>query len=132
EMRELGEKTPTAEKGVVPLGIFSRHGKEFDIFVQNNLPKNLLIGVLAHEYAHAYVHDRMPDFDDTLIDEGFAEWIRHKTLTKIGDEKGAKLIEMRKDIYGDGFKKVAEIEKKSGLNGVFGLFNGPGTEKNTN
>lgn len=132
EMRELGENTPTAEKGVIPLGIFSRHGKEFDIFVQNNLPKNLLIGVLAHEYAHAYVHDRMPDFDDTLIDEGFAEWIRHKTLTKIGDEKGAKLIEMRKDIYGDGFKKIVEIEKKSGLNGVFGLFNGPGAEKNTN
>ena len=122
EMRELGEKTPTAEKGVIPLGIFSRSGKEFDIFVQKNLPKNLLIGVLAHEYAHAFVHDRLPDFNDTLIDEGFAEWIRHKTLLKIGDDKGAKLIERRKDIYGDGFRKITEIESGKGIEGVFALF----------
>lgn len=122
EMRELGEKTPTAEKGVIPLGIFSRNGRDFDIFVQKNLPKNLLIGVLAHEYAHAYVHDRLPDFDDTLMDEGFAEWIRHKTLTKIGDDRGAKLIERRKDIYGDGFKKIMGIESEKGTAGVFALF----------
>ncbi len=123
QMKELGEKTPTADKGVIPLGIFSRCGDKFDIFVQKNLPKNLLIGVLAHEYAHSYVHGRVSDFDDTLIDEGFAEWIRHKTLTKIGDEKGAKLIEIRTDIYGEGFKKITEIEKAKGLSGVFELFN---------
>ena len=122
EMKALGQKTPTAEKGTVPLGIFSRHGEEFDIYVQKNLPKNLLIGVLAHEYAHAYVHDLYPDFEDALINEGFAEWIRHKMHTRIGDEKGAKLIEIRKDLYGDGYKKIEAIEKSEGLNGVFGVF----------
>ncbi len=123
EMKILGQKTPTADKDVIPLGIFSRNGKKIDIFVQKNLPRNLLIGVLAHEYAHAFVHSKIEDFDDVLIDEGFAEWIRHKIHIKVGDTKGARLIEMRKDIYGAGFKKITAVESKSGVKGVFNLFN---------
>ncbi|HNY10796.1 MAG TPA: hypothetical protein PKK26_04305 [Candidatus Wallbacteria bacterium] len=123
EMEKLGKETPTAAEGAsIPLGIFSRQGDKFDIYVQENLPKNLLIGVLAHEYAHAYMHDVSPDYKNIEIEEGFAEWIRYKTLNYIGDEKGAKLIEARQDIYGDGFRKVSNIEKNEGTGGVFRLF----------
>lgn len=123
EMEKLGKETPTGNDNTnIPLGIFSRKGEQFDIYVQENLPRNLLIGVLAHEYAHAYMHDVSPDYKNLEIEEGFAEWIRYKTLNHIGDEKGAKLIEARKDIYGDGFRKISNIEKNEGLGGVFRLF----------
>ena len=122
ELAELGKDAPTAEKNVIPLGLFSRKGDKVDIFVQNNLPRNLLTGVIAHEYAHAYMYEKSPEFKDTEITEGFAEWIRYKTLMRLNDEKGAKLITLRKDIYGSGFQKVVDVEKAAGLQGVFDLF----------
>lgn len=125
EMEELGKNTPTAEKGTIPLGIFSRRNEKFDIYIQKNLPRNVLIGVLAHEYAHAYMQDVSPDFKEIEVEEGFAEWIRYKALLKIGDEKGAKLIEARKDIYGKGFNRVRAVESVEGTAGVFRMFMKP-------
>lgn len=122
ELAELGKGAPTAEKDVVPLGLFYRRGPKVDIYVQKNLPRNLLTGVIAHEYAHAYMYEKSPDFRDSEISEGFAEWIRYKTLMRLNDEKGAKLIELRRDIYGRGYQKVSKVEKESGLQGVFDLF----------
>lgn len=123
EMEKLGKLVPGSDENKsIPLGLFMRTGDNFDIYVQKNLPRSLLTGVLAHEYAHSYMSNvNSAKIDNMEINEGFAEWIRYKVLAYIGDNAGMKLIEKRTDVYGRGYQLFKRAEDEKGLGGVFGL-----------
>jgi hypothetical protein len=102
-----------------PSGLFVRQGKKFRIYVLPSQPENILRGVLAHEFSHAFLAEYFPGNQKLEELEGFCEWIRYKVMRKYKDEKGIKKLLKRKDFYGNSFQKIRSIELKNGIHGVF-------------
>lgn len=100
-------------------GLFIRNNEKFDIFILYALPESLTLGVLAHEYAHAWQSENCPQDQSLLIKEGFAEWVCYKTLKYYGYHKEIKHMERRTDLYGIGFRRIKEMEEKDGVESVF-------------
>ncbi len=94
-----------------------------DIYLQNGMPYNMLFGTLAHEYGHAWEYqNKRSDLliyrqDNIIFCEGFAQWVSYHTLRQYNlKEQANKIITNYKDdpIYGDGLKKMLNLEKKLG------------------
>ncbi|NUM36914.1 MAG: hypothetical protein HUU50_20410 [Candidatus Brocadiae bacterium] len=100
------------------LGIFVRKGNAFDVYIESFLPYSLCLSVLAHEYTHAWQADHFQPKASTLYVEGMAQWVSYHTLKFYGYEREASLIPIQQDIYGQGFRKIQEIEKRYGKNAV--------------
>lgn len=102
-----------------PAGLFERQGELWRIHVLPWQRRDILSGVLAHEFSHALFADYFPDNDRLEEIEGFCEWIRWKVMKKLGDEAGQKVLEKRTDFYGRSFQLIRSIEEESGPRGVF-------------
>lgn len=100
------------------LGIFVRQGEVFEVYIESFLPYPLCLGVLAHEYTHAWQADHFPARAGILWVEGLAEWIAYRTLLFYGYKKQAHLITRQQDEYGQGFRKIQDIEHKYGTDRV--------------
>lgn len=96
------------------LGLFVQRGCDYRVYIESLLPYALCMGVLAHEYTHAWQADHFRKKPSLLILEGLAEWISYKTLIHYGYKSQAVLIEKQRDIYGQGFRKILAFEKKHG------------------
>lgn len=101
------------------LGVFKSIGDDFDIYLEYGLPKSVTTGVLAHEYAHAWQSENCPHNQSKLVVEGFAMWVEYRILERLSYSKEMKQIKKRNDIYGNGFQKIKEYERRYGRNTLF-------------
>jgi hypothetical protein len=102
-----------------PSGLFQRKGEIYNIFVLPYLRKDILKGVIAHEFAHAFLAEYHPNNQNLEEVEGFCEWVRYKVLKKYKDKAGIKNMKKRKDFYGKAFRKIYKIDKQQGYKKVF-------------
>jgi len=100
------------------LGLFMRQGQKRTIYLQEFLPRILLIQVAAHEFAHAWQGEKCPLLRDPVLREGFAEWAAYHMLMQLDAQKKAAQMLQRRDFYGDGLRQCLEIEKQQGIDGV--------------
>ncbi|WP_372369192.1 basic secretory protein-like protein [Candidatus Uabimicrobium sp. HlEnr_7] len=102
------------------LGLFVQRGNNYRVYIESLLPYSLCMGVLAHEYTHAWQADHFHKKPSLLILEGLAEWISYKTLIHYNYKTEAQRIEKQRDIYGQGFRKIRNFEKKYGEKNILG------------
>ncbi len=100
------------------LGLFVRQGRKRFIYLQEDLPRILLIQVVAHEFAHAWQGEQAPLLADHLVREGFAEWVAYKMLQELGAQKKAAQMLQRQDVYGQGLREMLQVERQSSISGV--------------
>ena len=103
------------------LGVYVRDGRTRTIYIENGLPKILLIQVAAHEWAHAWQMENCPLVRDVLVVEGFAEWVAYKVLQARQAVKKMALMTARTDLYGDGLRLMLAREVRDGVPGVLAL-----------
>lgn len=99
-------------------GLFLRRGSRRVLAVLSGLPRVLFIQTVAHEWAHAWSGENCPLLDEPLMREGFAEWVAYKTLHAMGEEKAAAQMLRRDGIYGEGLRRVRQLEEQYGPAGV--------------
>ena len=100
------------------IGLFARKGRKRVMYLLYGLPQILLIQTVAHEWAHAWHGENCPLLRTSLICEGFAEWVAYKTLQSMGAVKKMALMEQREGLYGEGLRKMLELERRDGVSGV--------------
>jgi hypothetical protein len=100
------------------IGLFVRKGRKRVMYVLSGLPQILLIQTMAHEWAHAWQGENCPLLQDSLVREGFAEWAAYKTLQAMGAVKKMTLMEQQDGLYGEGLRKILELERRDGMSGV--------------
>lgn len=99
-------------------GIYVREGPQRTIYVQNGLPRILMVQVIAHEWAHAWQMETCPHVRDPLEIEGFAEWVAYKVLQAMGAVKKMALMTARTDLYGQALNRMLARETRAGIRGV--------------
>ncbi|MGQ9467455.1 MAG: zinc-binding protein [Anaerolineae bacterium] len=99
-------------------GLFLRRGSRRVLAILSGLPRVLFMQTVAHEWAHAWSGENCPLLDDPLMQEGFAEWVAYKTLRAMAEEKAAGRMLQRDGIYGEGLRRVRQLEERYGLAGV--------------
>ncbi len=100
------------------LGLYARRGTRRGIYVQNGLPRLLLLQLAAHEFAHAWQGENCPLLHDPLVHEGFAEWVAYKVMGHFGYARSQERMLARTDIYGQGLKWALDLEASQGAAGV--------------
>lgn len=100
------------------LGLFVRAGRKRFIYLQEYLPRILLIQVAAHELAHAWQGENCPLLRDAMLREGFAEWVAYHALLRLDAQKKVAQMLQRRDDYGDGLRRLLEVEKQQGVAAV--------------
>lgn len=100
------------------LGLFVRQGRKRFIYLQEQLPRILLIQVVAHEFAHAWQGEQAPLLADNVLREGFAEWVAYKMLQELGAQKKAAQMLQRQDVYGQGLRYWLKIEQRTDADSV--------------
>jgi hypothetical protein len=111
-------------------GLFVRQGSRRAIFVEEGLPRIVLLEVLAHEYAHAWQSENCPQETPVEALEGFAEWVAYKLLVGWGCYRRSDRMLRRDDLYGRGLKMVLGWERIGGEGEVFCRIRGT-TSQNT-
>ncbi|GIL15468.1 MAG: hypothetical protein BroJett039_06410 [Chloroflexota bacterium] len=117
-------RTATSENGHDAervLGLFVRQGRKRFIYLQEHLPRILLIQIVAHEFAHAWQGEQAPLLTDNLVREGFAEWVAYKMLQALGAQKKAAQMLQRQDEYGQGLRDMLELERQTSTTGVLNI-----------
>lgn len=102
-----------------PAGLFERAGEAFNIYVLPHQRRDVLRGVLAHEFAHAFLNEHYPSVESVEENEGFCEWVRYRFMKAGKDERGVAALLARDDFYGKAFRAFLAIEKERGVAGVF-------------
>jgi hypothetical protein len=100
-------------------GLFYRKGDDYHIYVLYGLRKKDLVGVLAHEMAHAWQSENCRT-DIPLDDlEGFAQWVAYHALSNLGYREHARTLVQGNNIYAEGLRRMLEIEARGGSEAVF-------------
>lgn len=96
------------------LGYFQRHNQDFNIYIEQFLPRTLFQAVAAHELAHAWQSVNAVQNQSLKILEGFAEWVAYKTLLSLGYQRDAARLTRRNDLYGEGLQYFIALERQQG------------------
>ena len=100
------------------LGYFVQANGVSTIYVEQFLPRALLLGTLAHELAHAWQTEQALHLKDPLLREGFAEWVAYRVLAAHGLSVLAERAIRRDDVYGRGLRHFLNVENRFGYKGV--------------
>jgi hypothetical protein len=100
------------------LGIYARRGIRRGIYVQNGLPRSLLLQVAAHEFAHAWQGENCPLLQDPLVREGFAEWVAYTLVGVFGQAQMQERMQSRPDLYGQGLRWALKVAAQDGAAAV--------------
>ncbi len=100
------------------VGLFVRKGRKRVMYLLSGLPQVLLIQTVAHEWAHAWQGENCPLLRAPLVREGFAEWVAYKTLQTMGAVKKMALMEQQDGLYGEGLRKMLDLERRVSATGV--------------
>lgn len=122
-LRRLVAESPTqpVEDPDRVVGLFLRKGRRRVMAVLSGLPRALFIQTVAHEWAHAWHGENCPLLEDPLMQEGFAEWVAYHTLIALGAAKQAARMRERNGLYGEGLRRVLQLEEQHGASGVLQL-----------
>ncbi len=101
------------------LALFTRNGRHRTVYLQEQLPRILMIQVVAHEFAHAWQGENAPFLADLTLQEGFAEWTAYHILMHLDARKKAEQMRGRADFYGDGLRRLLSLEQQAGTAAVF-------------
>ncbi|MFH1825110.1 MAG: hypothetical protein ABH873_07815 [Candidatus Firestonebacteria bacterium] len=117
EMKKLAEgKIKNADR---LFGLFKKDKKgNFAIYFLFGTPRYITRATIAHEFAHAWQEENCVKGQSEIVSEGFAEWFAAKILYNFNEREGAKIVETRQDVYGDGFRYFANLEEKSNADSV--------------
>jgi hypothetical protein len=96
------------------LGLYVRTGDRATIYAERALPRDLLLGTLAHELGHAWQADHAPHVRDPELCEGFAEWAAHGVLVAHKLTGMAARLTRRDDAYGRGLRRYLAAERSGG------------------
>jgi len=134
QMRQIMRQLPTGdEKEMVNnqvqeapdvLGVYLRHGMKRGIYILTGLPRKLFIQTAAHEYAHAWQGENCPTLNNSLIQEGLAEWVAYRALGIFGYAGGLAQMRDRQDIYGAGLRWALDCENRNGARAVISACRG--------
>lgn len=84
------------------------------IFILNNLSKNKMAGVMAHELTHAWASRNLPSLPD-ILEEGFARWVELKWYESQEEKNLMNQILTDPDpVYGDGLRLLRKLEQSGG------------------
>jgi hypothetical protein len=138
DMAELSQKTPVKQDGI-ELGLYlfeeitertvttrgtisgrtvtktedDRVTKKYTIYLLYGMTRNKLIEVMAHELAHDCMQLNYRHISDLKIKEGWAEYVATRVNSLYGKDYMNKRIEENpSDIYGGGYRFIANIAKK--------------------
>lgn len=100
------------------LGIYARRGVRRGIYILVGLPRRLFLQIAAHEYAHAWQGENCPIIRDSLVHEGFAEWVAYHVVGRLGYPESQSRMLTREDLYGAGLKWALGVEAVQGVSGV--------------
>ncbi len=100
------------------VGLFIRRGQRRTLYVLSGLPRILFIQTVAHEWAHAWEGENCPLLRTPIVREGFAEWVAYKTLRALGADGKAALMTSQPGLYGDGLRRMLDLEKRGNVAGV--------------
>lgn len=92
------------------------------ILISRGVRRNDAIGLVAHEFAHAWQYQHHPDPEriEPELAEGFAEWTAYHVLDAIGYDQRAAAIGQNADLdYGGGFRRFRQLEDRCGVEAVF-------------
>ena len=96
------------------LGFFVAAHGDSAIYVERRLPRQLLLGTLVHELAHAWQAEYAPGVRDPELCEGFAEWAAHGALVASGEQHMAARATRRDDLYGRGLRRFLAAQRTGG------------------
>ena len=87
----------------------------YRIRILTGLPRDVFRAVAAHELAHDWMEENLPNLmDKAEIREGFAEFVAWSFSQAEGLKRMMKYTESRTDdVYGGGFRKVREMMGKA-------------------
>jgi hypothetical protein len=134
--REMGEirrryERRTADEAAAAshhvLGYFVQANGVSTIYVEQFLPRGLLLGTLAHELAHAWQTEHALNLNDPLLREGFAEWVAYRILMERNLAALAERATRRDDLYGRGLRHFLNTENRFGYTGVMKRARGQST-----
>lgn len=97
------------------MGAFLRDGDKVQVFLIEGMPRATLIETAAHELAHVWQNGKIPRNQRLLVKEGFAQWVAAKVLAAFECERALKVLGEREDLYGQGYRRIREVEKKGGV-----------------
>lgn len=100
------------------LGFFRRVDDDWQIYIEQLLPRALFQAVAAHELAHAWQATHAPATQSPEIVEGFAEWVAYSILLTLGEQRAAARLTRRNDLYGRGLQHFIALERSQGRPGV--------------
>lgn len=86
------------------------------IYIEYGLPTAKIYEVMAHEYTHAWQIYNCPKDQESLLIEGFAEWIAYKY--SLGRTAGSTFARKDETVYGKGLEFLLDLEANSGEQAV--------------
>jgi len=98
----------------------AKGGKEY-IFILSDMPRGLCYETIAHELGHAWIHENVEPRPTPMLEEGFAEWVAAQVLRKKGYLNHLQKLEARDDLYGQGYQRFRDAEKRGGHRAVLRL-----------
>ncbi|OGV58390.1 MAG: hypothetical protein A2X49_10510 [Lentisphaerae bacterium GWF2_52_8] len=97
--------------------------QQYSIYVLDNIPKDKLCEVLAHELAHDWMQEYYPNISDLKIKEGWAEYVAAQMNKSAGREEFNRRMEKNPDPnYGDGYRMIRDYVAKHGFTKLSDLF----------
>ncbi|MDQ2716185.1 MAG: hypothetical protein M3Z08_14860 [Chloroflexota bacterium] len=96
------------------LGFFRRVDDDWQIYIEQLLPRTLFQAVAAHELAHAWQATHAPATQPPEIVEGFAEWVAYSIMLILGEQRAAAHLTRRNDLYGRGLQYFMALERSQG------------------
>ncbi len=119
-------KTAGLESDNRELGLFQRTGDDYRIYVLNGITEALAYETLSHEWAHAWCAEQAHPDHAQWVEEGFCQWVAAQVLGEKGFSKGLKILVSRDDLYGQGYRHIAEIAaRQGGVAGALRYMNNP-------
>lgn len=89
------------------------------IWIITGYSREYAIGVIAHEFAHAWQSTEAPARQNKTLKEGFATWCQYKMLMALGAQSIANaLFSLSDSDYSRGLRIYLDVEAKSGISGV--------------
>ncbi len=100
------------------LGLYVRQRSSRAIYLLYGLPRLVFRTTVAHEYAHAWQGEHCPLLENTVLREGFAEWVAYRYLHTLGATRAAARMLQSNHPYRPMLEYVLELEVRLGAEGV--------------
>ena len=126
--RRMGDALmPTLDQETRVVGRAMMNGDhDMSVVIENGFPKHQTISTLAHEFTHIWQYEHLPYNDLPLeILEGHAVWTEIYICEQLGEqlyaEKIKAIMQLRDDVYGNGYRHMLELLKEKNCHNPFEL-----------